>query len=46
MITNKNSGTSIGEIADGIRRTKTPVSVVLGDFAFNQHLIVDDEPLL
>lgn len=46
MITNPASGTSIDEIADGIHRISTPVSVVPGGFTFNQYLIVDDEPLL
>lgn len=46
MITNPESGTSIDEIADGIHRISTPVSVVPGGFTFNQYLIVDDEPLL
>jgi hypothetical protein len=41
MITNKDSGTSIGEIADGIRRIGTPVSVVPGGSTLNQHLIVE-----
>lgn len=46
MITNHGSGTSIDEIADGIYRITTPVSVVPGGFTFNQYLVVDDEPLL
>ena len=46
MITNKDSGTSIDEIADGVHRISTPVSVVPGGFTFNQYLIVDEEPLL
>jgi flavorubredoxin len=47
-ITNKESGTNIHEIADGIYRISTPVSaeVIPGGFTFNQYLIVDDEPLL
>src|SRR5215469_10073087 len=46
MITNKASGTCIDEIAPGIYRISTPVSVVPGGFSFNQYLIVDEEPLL
>ena len=46
MITNKVSGTGIAEIAPGIYRISTPVSVVPGGFSFNQYLIVDEEPLL
>lgn len=46
MITNRESGTTIDEIAQGIYRISTPVTVVPGGFTFNQYLIVDDEPLL
>lgn len=46
MITNKESGTRVDEIARGIFRISTPVSVVPGGFTFNQFLVVDDEPLL
>jgi len=45
-VTNTESGTNIFEIADGIYRINTPLSVVPGGFSFNQYLIVDDEPLL
>src|SRR6185295_17441520 len=45
-VTNKESGTNIVEVADGIYRINTPLSVVPGGFSFNQYLIVDDEPLL
>jgi len=46
-ITNKQSGTNIHEIADGIYRINTPVAIEgAGGFSFNQYLIVDDEPLL
>src|SRR5688572_29605059 len=47
-ITNSQSGTNIHEIADGIYRINTPVSIAggPGGFSFNQYLIVDDEPLL
>ncbi len=48
MITNSQSGTNIHEIADGIYRINTPVALPggLGQFNFNQYLIVDDEPML
>lgn len=47
-ITNKQSGTNVNEIADGIYRINTPVLIEggPGGFSFNQYLIVDDEPLL
>lgn len=46
-ITNKESGTNVHEIADGIYRINTPVEIPGTDgFSFNQYLIVDDEPLL
>ena len=46
-ITNKQSGTNVHEIADGIYRINTPVQIPgAGGFSFNQYLIVDDEPLL
>jgi hypothetical protein len=48
MITNQQSGTNIEEIAAGIYRINTPVTIPVdpGRFSFNQYLIVDDEPLL
>jgi flavorubredoxin len=47
MITNKQSGTNVHEIADGIYRINTPVKIPgAGGFSFNQYLILDDEPLL
>ena len=46
MITNVESGTNVNEIADGIYRINTPLSVVPGGFSFNQYLVVDEEPLL
>jgi flavorubredoxin len=47
-ITNKQSGTNVHEIADGIYRINTPVRIEGGPetFSFNQYLIVDDEPLI
>jgi flavorubredoxin len=44
-ITNKQSGTNVNEVEDGIFRISTPVDIA-GGFSFNQYLIVDDEPLL
>ncbi len=47
-VTNKQSGTNIHEIAEGIYRINTPVVIEggPGGFSFNQYLIADDEPLL
>ena len=46
-ITNKQSGTNVHEVADGIFRINTPVVFEGGlEFSFNQYLIADDEPLL
>jgi flavorubredoxin len=47
-ITNKQSGTNVYEIAEGIYRINTPVFMEggPGGFSFNQYLIVDNEPLL
>src|SRR4030095_317270 len=47
MISNTQSGTNIHEIAEGIYRINTPVTLPeAGQFSFNQYLIVDDAPLL
>ena len=46
MITNAGSGTRVDEVADGIYRISTPVTVLPGGFTFNQYLVVDEEPLL
>jgi flavorubredoxin len=48
MITNSESGTNVHEIADGIYRINTPISIPggPGQFNFNQYLISDDEPML
>jgi flavorubredoxin len=46
-ITNRQSGTNVHEIADGIYRINTAVVFEGGlEFSFNQYLIADDEPLL
>ncbi len=46
--TNRESGTRVDEIADGIYRISTPVPPERfpGGFTFNQFLIDDEEPLL
>jgi flavorubredoxin len=46
MITNTGSGTRVDEVAEGIYRISTPVTVLPGGFTFNQYLVVDEEPLL
>ena len=47
MITNGTSGTNINEIAAGIYRINTPVSIPgTPGFSFNQYLVVDDAPFL
>lgn len=48
MITNKEHGTNIREVADGIFRINTPVAIPSGPgaFNFNQYLIVDEAPML
>src|SRR6187397_1954454 len=47
MITNPQSVTNVHEIAEGIYRINTPVSLPDGPtFSFNQYLLVDDQPLL
>lgn len=46
-VTNTQSGTNVHEIAEGIYRINTPVTIEgAGGFSFNQYLIVDDKPLL
>jgi flavorubredoxin len=47
IITNRQSGTNVHEVAQGIYRINTPVVFEGGGgFSFNQYLIVDDESLL
>jgi len=46
MITNSESGTRVDEVAAGVYRIATPVSILPGGFSFNQYLLLDDEPLL
>jgi flavorubredoxin len=46
-ITNQQSGTNVHEVAEGIYRINTPITIPGGGgFSFNQYLIVDDEPML
>ena len=47
-ITNKQSGTNVHEVAEGIYRINTPVHIegVPGGFSFNQYVVVGDEPLI
>lgn len=47
MLTNPQTGTNVQEIAAGIYRINTPISLPNGQgFSFNQYLVIDDEPLL
>jgi flavorubredoxin len=47
VITDSQTGTNIQQVADGVYRINTPVSLPDGQaFNFNQYLLVDDEPLL
>ena len=46
MIVNKQSGTTIDEVASGIYRISTPLDVIPGGFTFNSYLVADDEPVL
>jgi flavorubredoxin len=47
-VTNTQSGTRIDEVAEGIFRINTPVSMDSGPggFSFNQYLVLDAEPLI
>lgn len=46
-VTNRQSGTNVHEVANGIYRINTPVMIEgAGGFSFNQYLIVGDDPLL
>ncbi len=47
-VTNRQSGTNVHEIAEGIYRINTPFQFPngAGGFSFNQYLVLDDEPLL
>ncbi len=47
IVTNRQAGTNVHEVSDGIYRINTPVVIPGGGgFSFNQYLIVDEEPLL
>jgi flavorubredoxin len=46
-VTNKQSGTNVHEVAEGIYRISTPAAIPGGGaFSFNQYLVLDDDPLL
>ena len=46
-VTNRQSGTNIHEVANGIYRINTPVEIAgAGGFSFNQYVVAADEPLL
>lgn len=45
-VTNKQAGTRIDEIVDGIYRISTPFKEIPGGFSFNQYLVIDDQTLL
>src|SRR6185369_2187835 len=47
-VTNEQSGTNVHEIAYGLYRINTPVTIEggPGGFSFNQYLVVDESPLL
>lgn len=44
-VTNRESGTNVFELSEGIYRINTPVDVA-GGFSFNQYLVADEQPLL
>lgn len=46
MITDRDSGTCIDEVAPDIYRISVPVTTIPGGFTFNHYLIADDQPLL
>lgn len=45
-VTNRQAGTRIDEVAEGIYRISTPFREIPGGFSFNQYLLTDDQPLL
>ena len=46
-VTNRQSGTNVHEVANGIYRINTPVELAgAGGFSFNQYVVAADEPLL
>ena len=46
MTTTADTAARVDEIADGIYRISTPVTLIPGGFSFNQYLVADEEPLL
>ena len=45
-VTNRQAGTRVDEVAEGIFRISTPFPELPGGFSFNQYLLKDDQPLL
>ena len=45
-VINKQAGTRIDEVAEGIYRISTPSKEIPGGFSFNQYLLTGDQPLL
>jgi flavorubredoxin len=46
MTADRNTGTTVDEVAAGIYRISTPLDVMPWGFTFNSYLIADDEPVL
>jgi len=46
MTATADTAARVAEIADGIYRISTPVTLIPGGFSFNQYLVADEEPLL
>jgi len=46
MIADRETGTSVDEVAAGIYRISTPLDIIPGGFTFNSYLIADEEPVL
>jgi flavorubredoxin len=46
VITHAESNTCVDEVASGVYRICTPVTIIPGGFSFNRYLIVDDTPVL
>ena len=45
-VTNRQAGTRVDEIAEGIFRISTPFHEIPGGFSFNQYLLKEDQPML
>jgi flavorubredoxin len=46
MTTTADTAARVDEIAEGIYRISTPVTLIPGGFSFNQYLVADEEPLI